>query len=66
MDRKKLFITTKLGMDHDESKENILKRFRKCLDRLGSDYYDALYIHGVEDVRALKNQDFHDAVDQLK
>ena len=66
MDRKKLFITTKLGMDHDETKDNILKRFRKSLDRLDSDYYDALYIHGVEDIRALKNDGFHDAVKQLK
>ena len=66
MDRKKLFISTKLGMDHDETKKNILERFRKSLERLNSEYYDALYIHGVDDIRALKNDGFHDAVRQLK
>jgi len=66
VDRKKLFISTKLGIDPEDTKESILERYRKCLERLGSDYYDALYSHGVERKKMLKHEGFHEAVAQLK
>ena len=33
MDRKKIFITTKIHLREDETKESMLERFRKCQER---------------------------------
>ena len=45
MDRKKIWITTKLHIKLEETEENILKRIRTCLADLKTEYVDALYIH---------------------
>ena len=64
--RKELFISTKLGVDYDDTKESLLKRYRKCLERLDSDYFDALYMHGVGQTKLLEHEGFHALVDQMK
>jgi aryl-alcohol dehydrogenase-like predicted oxidoreductase len=66
MDRKKVFITTKLEMKDDDTKQTILDRFGKCQERLRTDYVDALYMHSVPVVSTLDNEGFHAAVKQLK
>jgi len=67
-DRKKIFITTKLGFKKDkpETKEMIVERFQKCLKRLSTDYVDCLMIHSAPTPEALKNKAFHAAAKQLK
>ena len=66
-DRKSLFITTKLVLKKGtEKKEEILKRARKCLERLKTDYIDCLMIHGVFSKKEFKNEGFHLAAKQLK
>jgi aryl-alcohol dehydrogenase-like predicted oxidoreductase len=65
-DRKSLFITSKLGIKKDDTKETILKRSRKCLERLGTDYLDCMMIHSAPRVIDLKNEAFHAAMKQLK
>lgn len=66
MDRKKIFITTKLGVDENESKERIKERFKKCLERLKTDYADALYMHGAATVAGLNHPGFFAATTELK
>ena len=68
-DRKSLFITTKLGLPRGKkkaSKEDFVDRFRKCLERLKTDYVDCLMLHGGSTVEAIKTEAFHAAVKQLK
>lgn len=65
-DRKALFITSKLSMRGNPSKEQILIRARKCLQNLGTDYLDCMMIHGCPTVAAVKYAPFHEAMDQLK
>ena len=74
-DRKSLFISTKImlrpypGMkipEEGSTKEGILKRVHKCLERLQTDYIDCLMISIAENLEILKSEDFHAAAAQLK
>ena len=65
-DRKKVFITTKLGVRKDDTKESIIKRAEKCLERLQTDYIDCLMTHMPATVEDLRNKVFLDAVKELK
>jgi aryl-alcohol dehydrogenase-like predicted oxidoreductase len=65
-DRKSLFLTTKLEVEKDTSKEGFLKRARKCLDDLETDYIDCLMMHMPEKVETLKTEGFHAAMQELK
>lgn len=66
MDRKKVFITTKLPLSEEDTEDTILERFRKCQERLQTEYVDALSMHGVNDVASLNNTSFHSAFKRLK
>jgi aryl-alcohol dehydrogenase-like predicted oxidoreductase len=66
MDRKKVFITTKLQLKEEDTKQTILDRFGKCQERLRTDYVDALYMHSAPTVAILDNEGFHAATKQLK
>jgi predicted aldo/keto reductase-like oxidoreductase len=65
-DRKSIFITTKLSIGRKSSKEMILKRARKCLERLDMDYVDCLMIHSPDKVEIVKAPGFHEAIVELK
>jgi len=74
-DRKKYFVTTKMlvtsfpGMpvkEEEVSKEGIIKRYHKCLERLQMDYADCLMMHACDNVADLNHEGFHAAVKQLK
>jgi len=64
--RKSLFITTKLTLEKDLSKEAFLSRARKCLERLDTDYIDCLMMHMPGKAEYLKTEGFHAAMQQLK
>jgi len=66
MDRKKIFISSKIHVNEDESRESILNRFYKCQERLRTDYIDAFYIHNPSSSAILNHKEFHAATDQLK
>ena len=66
MDRKKIWITTKIHFNMDETEERILDRFSKCQERLKTDYVDAFYIHAADSVEKLSHKGFHSAVAKLK
>lgn len=65
-DRKSLFVTSKLGIKKDDTKESVLKRARKCLERLQTDYIDCMMMHAPPTVESLKSEAFHAAMKQLK
>jgi hypothetical protein len=65
-DRKSLFLTTKLEVQDDKSKEGFLKRARKCLEELKTDYVDCLMMHMPEKAETLKTEGFHEAMRELK
>lgn len=64
--RKSIFISTKLEIKEDKSKEGFLKRARKCLEELETDYVDCLMMHMPEKVELLKTEGFHAAMEELK
>ena len=66
MERKRIFITTKLAIGETDTEETIMERFGKCRERMKTDYVDALFMHSVTDVQLLKNAGFHAAVGRLK
>ncbi len=65
-DRKSLFITSKLGIKEDDTKESVLTRARKCLERLQTDYLDCMMMHAPPKVESIKSDVFHAAMKQLK
>ncbi len=66
-DRKALFITTKMALDEgDITREGLVKRARKCLEDLGTDYVDCLMNHMPEKLELLKLESFHQAMQDLK
>jgi predicted aldo/keto reductase-like oxidoreductase len=65
-ERKSVFLTTKLEVLKDTSKEGFLKRARKSLEDLETDYVDCLMMHMPETVPALKTEGFHAAMQELK
>jgi predicted aldo/keto reductase-like oxidoreductase len=66
MDRKKVFISTKLEATPGETKEGFLKRARKSLEDLQTDYVDCLMMHCPEKAETLKDEGFHAAMAELK
>jgi predicted aldo/keto reductase-like oxidoreductase len=66
LDRKKVFITTKLELKEGDTEQTILDRYGKCLERLETDHADALYMHAVYHVATTKNEAFHSAYKKLK
>jgi uncharacterized protein len=65
-DRKSIFVTTKIQVLEDRTKEGFLKRARKCLADLGTEYVDCLMMHMPEKVETLKTEGFHAAMSELK
>ena len=65
-DRKKVFISTKLGLRGDLTKEAIKARALKCLERLQTEYVDCLMIHMPSTVDQLKTEGYHAAFEELK
>jgi len=66
LDRKSFFVTTKLQVEKDTSKEGFLKRARKSLEELGLDSVDCLMMHCPEKADTLKTEGFHAAMAELK
>ena len=66
MDRKKIFIATKLVLKEEDTEQTLLDRYGKCLERMKTDYADALYMHAIDQVDTLSNKAFHAATTKLK
>jgi len=65
-DRKAIFITSKMLMEGETSKEAMIKRTEKCLEDLGTDYIDCMMLHCPETVEELKHEGYHAAMQELK
>jgi predicted aldo/keto reductase-like oxidoreductase len=64
--RKSLFITTKIRMNDVSTKEQVVEKAEKCLQRLQTDYVDCMMIQSPPTVESLKDDNFHAGMDQLK
>lgn len=64
--RKSIFISTKLGLRGEVTKEALINRAHKCLERLQTDYIDCLMIHAPATVEQIKTEAFHAAITELK
>ena len=65
-DRKQIFISTKQGMRANVTKEQIIQRANKSLERMKTDYVDCLMMHMPSNREALKNPAYHEAFQELK
>jgi len=65
-DRKSIFITSKMLMEGETSKEALIKRTEKSLEDLGTDYIDCMMLHCPETVEELKHEGYHAAMQELK
>jgi aryl-alcohol dehydrogenase-like predicted oxidoreductase len=63
--RDEMIICTKLDMNGDTTKEDVLTRLDACLERLQTDYVDILMIHG-GNRDAVENAAIYAAFDDLK
>ncbi len=64
--RDSLFINTKLIITNEDTKETIVARVRKCLERLNTSYLDGLMLWNPQKTEELKNPAFHEAFQILK
>ncbi len=65
-ERDSLFINTKLRVTGNDTKDDILARAQKCLERLETPYLDGFMLWNADSVNLLKNEAFHQAFKQLK
>lgn len=65
-DRSSIFITSKMLMEGETSKEALIKRTEKSLDDLGTDYIDCMMLHCPETVEELKHEGYHAAMKELR
>ena len=65
-DRKKFFLTSKMQPEGDITREGFLKRARKYLEELETDYFDCMMLHMPERVEVLKSEGFHAAMQELR
>ena len=65
-DRKALFLTSKMLMEGETSKDALLKRAEKCLAALGTDYIACMMLHCPETVEETKHEGYHAAMKELK
>ena len=66
MDRKKIFISTKIDIRNDDTEESLLDKFAQSQERLNTPYVDALLIGVATNVNELNNEAFHAAVKHLQ
>jgi uncharacterized protein len=65
-DRSSIFLNTKIILSETDTKEIILSRVRKCLERLATDYLDGLMLLDPGSTKGVKNKAFLQAFKQLK
>lgn len=65
-DRKSIFLTSKMLMEGETSKEALIKRVHKCLEDLDTEYIDCMMLHCPETVEELQHEGYHAAMQELK
>jgi len=65
-DRRKTFMTTKVGVRKGDTRARIVEKANQCLARLQSDYIDCLMINGPAAREQLYISAYHEAIQELK
>jgi len=66
LDRDKIFISTKLLVNEDDTETTLRDRFTACLERMNTDRADALFNHDTQSMDLVTHEGFHAAVASLK
>jgi len=66
LDRSKIFITTKLAIEAEETEAALRDRFMQSLTRMKTDYADALFMHSVGNAADINHEGYHSLVGKLK
>jgi predicted aldo/keto reductase-like oxidoreductase len=66
MDRKQIFISTKLPVEAETTAQQLRDRFAQSLERLQTDYVDCMMMHGIADVTLLQNAAWWEVMPGLK
>ncbi len=64
--RESLFINSKIAVTDKDTRETLVSRVRKSLERLDTTYIDGLMLWSANTVLATENKVFHSAVRQMK
>jgi len=65
-DRKSLFITTKVSVDGLGTTAQVAEKVQQSLERLQTDYIDCLMLPGPSTAESVKNDLYHQSVEELK
>jgi aryl-alcohol dehydrogenase-like predicted oxidoreductase len=65
-DRTSVFISTKMGVRDRDTKQTVIDRANKCLERLQMEYVDCLMMHMPSTRESLNNPAYHEAFAELK
>ena len=65
-DRKSLFITSKVRADGSALKDQVFEKVGQCLERLQTGYVDCLMLQAPPTAESVKNEGYHQAVEELK
>ncbi|MRS02578.1 hypothetical protein EG832_05040 [bacterium] len=64
--RESLFINTKIAVSDKDTRESLITRVKKSLERLETDYIDGLMLWNVSTVKETENKVFHSAFRQMR
>jgi len=64
--RESLFINSKIAVTEKDTRETLVSRVKKTLERLDTHYIDGLMLWSANTVIATENKVFHSAVRQMK
>lgn len=64
--RESLFINTKIEVTEKDTRETLVSRVRKSLERLDTSYIDGLMLWSANTVRGTENKVFHNAIRQMR
>ncbi len=66
IDRKSIFLNTKLIISENDKSEMIIERVRKCLERLNTEYIDGMMLWNPASAESVKNSEFQKAFEILR
>jgi aryl-alcohol dehydrogenase-like predicted oxidoreductase len=64
--RDSVFISTKIGVRDRDTKQSVIERANKCLERLQMDYVDCFMMHMPSTRERLSHPAYHEAISELK
>lgn len=64
--RNSIFVNTKISVSENDTKEDVVSRVRKSLERLNTNYIDGVMLWNASSINEIGNNAFHLAIEQLR